>query len=104
MFILRFVGGAEREYLALPREVRKSGGFQLKRVQEGKEPLDWKPMPSVGKGVCEIRIWERAGTYRIIYFVQSKTGVYVLHAFVKKTQQTAQRDIDLARKRLKEVP
>jgi phage-related protein len=104
MLILKFVAGAERDYLALPREVRKSGGFQLKRVQEGKEPLDWKPMPSVGKGVREIRIWERAGTYRIIYYVQSSAGVFVLHAFVKKTQKTEQRDIDLARKRLKEVP
>jgi phage-related protein len=104
MLTLRFVGGAERDYLALPRDVQKSGGFQLKRVQEGKEPHDWKPMPSVGKGVREIRIWERAGTYRIIYYVQSKEGVFVLHAFVKKTQKTEQRDIDLARKRLKEVP
>lgn len=61
-------------------------------------------MPSVGKGVREIRIWERAGTYRVIYYVQSSVGVFVLHAFVKKTQATAKRDIDLARMRLQEVP
>ena len=104
MLPLRFVGGAEREYFAHPREVQKAGGFQLKRVQEGKEPLDWKPMPSIGKGVREIRVWEQTGTYRIIYYVQSAAGVFVLHSFVKKSQKTAQRDIELARKRLKEVP
>ncbi len=61
-------------------------------------------MPSIGKGVREIRIWERAGTYRVIYYVLSEAGVFVLHAFAKKSQATAQRDIDLAKRRLKEVP
>ena len=104
MLPLVFVGGAERDYLALPRDVQKAGGFQLKRVQEGKEPNDWKSMPSIGSGVREIRVWERAGTYRVIYVVQSISGVFVLHAFAKKSQATERRDIELAKRRLKEVP
>ena len=103
MLPLVFIGGAERDYLALPREVQKSGGFQLKRIQEGKAPFDWKPMPSVGNGVREVRIWERAGTFRVIYYVQSEAGVFVLHAFAKKSQATSKHDIELARKRLKEI-
>ena len=60
-------------------------------------------MPSIGKGVREIRIWDEAGTFRIIYVVQTQHGLIVLHAFAKKTQTTSKRDIELARKRLKEL-
>ena len=60
-------------------------------------------MPSIGKGVREIRIWEQDGTYRVIDVVKSKAAFFVLHAFVKKSQATPKRDIELARKRLKEV-
>jgi phage-related protein len=44
------------------------------------------------------------GTYRVIYVVRSTFGVFVLHAFMKKTEQTLKQDIELARARLKEVP
>jgi phage-related protein len=72
-------------------------------VQSGEEPGDWKPLPSVGKGVRELRIWDKSGTYRVVYFIKSKEAVFVLHAFSKKSQATLKREIDLARKRLKEV-
>ena len=49
----------------------------------------------------EIRIREAAGAFRIIYLASVGDRVVVLHAFQKKTQQTSQRDIDLARSRLK---
>ena len=60
-------------------------------------------MPSIGKGVREIRIWDEAGTFRIVYVVQTRLGLIVLHAFAKKSQATSKRDIELARKRLKEL-
>jgi phage-related protein len=60
-------------------------------------------MPSVGAGVREIRIWDDRGVIRVIYVTQLASVVYVLHAFQKKTQQTAKRDIDLARLRLGEI-
>ena len=56
-------------------------------------------MPSIGKGVEEIRIWDESGTYRVIYTARLDEAVYVLHAFQKKTQATSQRDIDVAKKR-----
>jgi phage-related protein len=30
------------------------------------EPSDFKPMPSIGSGVQEIRLWDETGTYRVI--------------------------------------
>jgi phage-related protein len=58
-------------------------------------------MPSIGPGAAEIRIQDAAGAFRVIYVAKFDDAVYVLHAFQKKTQQTAQADIDLARQRYK---
>ena len=69
------------------------------RLQRGEQPDDFKPMPSIGQGVEEIRIWDEAGTFRVIYTARIGDTVVVLHAFQKKTQTTGKRDIDLARAR-----
>ena len=60
-------------------------------------------MPEIGKGVSEIRIWNSDGTYRVIYTAKFAEAVYVLHTFQKKTEQTAKKDKDLAKKRLNEL-
>jgi phage-related protein len=69
------------------------------KVQRGVHPDDFKPMPVIGKGVEEIRVWDDSGTYRVIYTARFADVVVVLHAFQKKTQATPKREIDLARKR-----
>jgi len=78
-------------------------GYQLERVQRGLEPDDFKPIPAIGKGVQEIRIWEDSGTYRVIYIARLEAAVYVLHAFQEKTQAMARRDIEIARSRYREL-
>lgn len=63
-----------------------------------------RSMPDIGKGVHELRIKKEGGQYRIVYFLKSKAGlIYFIHAFKKKTQATPNRNIDLAKKRLREV-
>jgi phage-related protein len=59
-------------------------------------------MSSIGEGVKEIRIQDEAGAFRVIYLVKLVDAVYVLHCFQKRTQQTSEKDIKLARKRFKE--
>ncbi len=71
-------------------------------VQMGEKPLDGKSMNSIGTGVKEIRIYT-GGAFRIIYVAKFKEAVYVLHAFQKKTQKTSKKDIDLAKKRYKQL-
>lgn len=58
-------------------------------------------MKSIGPGVREIRIREKSGAFRVIYLATLRDDVLVLHAFQKKTQATAQKDIDLATNRLR---
>jgi phage-related protein len=72
-------------------------------VQRGDQPDDFKPMPGIGKGVEELRVWDDSGTYRVIYTARLADAVYVLHAFQKKTQATAKRDVELARKRYSDL-
>jgi phage-related protein len=67
------------------------------------EPDNWKPMPSVGPGVRELRLRDRGGAFRVIYLATLPDRVVVLHAFQKKTQRTTKQDIGLAAKRLREL-
>lgn len=55
-------------------------------------------MPAVGAGVSEIRI-RAEGAFRVFYAAKFEEGIVVFHAFQKKTQQTAQIDIDIGAKR-----
>lgn len=60
-------------------------------------------MASIGAGVKEIRVWDEAGTFRVVYLAKLADAVFVLHCFQKKTEQTSEKDIRLTRKRFKEL-
>ena len=90
--------------LNLMRAFSGGGYADLRLVQRGEEPRDWKPMPSVGKGVREIRVRTRDGAYRVFYAVEDARSVYVLHAFQKKTQKTSKADIDTGKRRYASIP
>ncbi len=99
---LYFAGASLDDLKNFPEAARKRAGFQLRRVQQGKAPSDWKPMTSIGKGVKEIRIKVK-DQFRVIYIASFSDKVYVLHAFKKKTQKTPNRDLDTAKQRLKAI-
>lgn len=100
---LRFLGNSLQNLRKFSVEARQDAGYQLDKVQRGEQPDDFKPMPSIGRGVEELRLWDNSGTYRVIYTARFADIVYVLHVFQKKTQVTSQRDIDLAKKRYLEI-
>jgi len=53
--------------------------------------------------VREIRIRDELGAFRVLYVAKIEGAIYVLHAFQKKTRQTAKRDLDLAAERLRQI-
>jgi phage-related protein len=83
-------------------DARREAGQQLRLVQAGQQPDDWKPMPAVGLGVSEIRV-RSGGAYRLIYVAKFAEAVYVLHVFQKKSQKTPRNEIELARRRFREL-
>ena len=99
---LFWVGSSRDDVRAFPPDARRVAGFQLRRVQQGLEPNDWKPMPSAGAGVHEICI-HTGLEHRVFYVARFEKGVYVLHAFEKRSRKTPKRDLDLARERLRVV-
>lgn len=83
-------------------KARQQAGYQLRRIQQGLSPGDWRPMVSIGPGVMGIRLHE-PHEHRVIYVAKFGEAVYVLHAFEKKTRKTDQRDIGIATKAYREV-
>ena len=79
---------------------RRLAGFQLRRVQHGLDPDDWKPMQAVGPGVREIRV-HAVGAHRVFYVATRPEAIYVLHAFEKKTQKTSAQDLRIGRDRFR---
>ena len=84
------------------QEAKKEAGHQLGRVQQGRDPADWKPMETVGAGVKEIRI-RAEKAYRVLYVAKFSEAIYVLHAFEKKTPKTSRADLDLASTRYRQL-
>lgn len=99
---ITFIGTSLKDIKNFPASAKHRAGHELMAVQTGVDPTDWKPMNAIGAGVKEIRIHE-GGEFRMIYVAKFAEAVYVLHAFQKKTQKTPKKEIDLAKKRLKQV-
>ena len=100
---MQFIGDSLKRLREFPEDAKHDIGYQLDKVQRGEQPDDFKPMTSVGNAVAEIRIWDEAGTFRVIYIAKFENAIYVLHCFQKKSQKTSKKDIDLAAKRYKDL-
>ena len=92
------MGSSQDDLRDFPLEARRCAGFELRQVQNGLEPSDWKPMNTIGRGAREIRI-HALGEWRILYVATIAGAVYVLHCFQKKTTKTQHHDLELARQR-----
>ena len=62
-----------------------------------------KNLHSIWPGLHELRFRDRQSQVRVIYFIKKNAGIYLLHAFRKKTRQIPKADLKLILKRLKEI-
>jgi phage-related protein len=88
-----------------PADVRRELGKALYDLQRGEVlgmPLS-RPMVSVAAGAAELRIRDRSRIYRVFYYTKAVSGILVFHAFVKKSRVAPQHELELGRKRLKEL-
>ncbi len=100
---IRFLGDSLKCLRNFPEDARQDTGYQLDKIQRGEQPDDFKPMPTIGKGVEELRVRDESGAYRVVYTARLAAAVYVLHAFQKKTQTTSKHDIEVAEARYSEL-
>lgn len=95
----------EKEIEKFPERIRGDIADALARLDEGhilSMPLS-RPMPSIGKGVHELRLKDRSGIYRVVYVFIGGGVIWLIHAFQKKTQETPKMNIEIAQRRLREV-
>ena len=97
-----WIGTSKEDIAQFPQDAKRKAGFQLRAVQRGDYPTDFKPISVVGKGVEEIRI-KTGKAYRIFYVARFSEAIYVLHAFNKKTQKTSKKDIEIGKQRYQTI-
>lgn len=96
---IRWLGDSQEVIREFSREARQNLGNDLQRLDDGEEPLDFAPMGAILPGVFELRDRDAERWYRVFY-IPLEGSIYVLHCFVKKTNQTSRKEIETAGKRL----
>lgn len=99
---LAWIGSSLDDLRGFPDSVRRRAGFELRAVQRGLTPSDFKSMPTVGPGTYELRLRTREA-HRVFYVARFEEAVYILHAFQKKSQKTSQKDLERGRQRYREM-
>jgi phage-related protein len=99
-----WVGSSKDDISALPRPVKATFGQRLWQVQNGETPLDMRSLTQFGTGVFELRERFDKNAYRLVYAVNLKKAIYVLHTFMKKSKSgigLPKHDVELIEARLK---
>jgi len=96
---LKWEGDSQKEIKSWPEDVRQDIGAELRRLQNHETPLMSKPMGSSLRGGYQISDEDKDFWYRLLYAFHAG-WIYVLHCFKKKTNQTAKRDLEIAKQRL----
>lgn len=97
---------SRKEVRSFPEPVKDRIGYALHLVQIGEDPPDFKPVPSLGKGILELRVSDDSEAYRVLYVAKFEEAVYVLHCFHKKSKRgisTSKQNAEIARARYKEL-
>lgn len=96
--------GRSKEVVSgFPDEVKQNLGYALRLLQWGEEPPDYRPLPSVGKGLFELRDQDKHGWYRVIYLSRTNNVIHIVHAFEKKSRAMPEKEKDVARENLQQV-
>ena len=102
---LYWVGSSKKDLKALPKRVIDVFGYALYLAQSGRKHGDTKPLKGFGSGrAMEVLVAYEGNTYRAVYMLRPRVGVFVLHVFQKKSKRgiaTPKRELKLIRERWK---
>jgi phage-related protein len=96
---------AQRELKDLPKEVAEDVFALFEDLVLGRSlsmPIS-RPLPSIAKGLHELRLSGRGGEFRVFYVIRVGDAIYVLHATQKKKQELDKRTRELLATRLRSI-
>lgn len=94
---------AQRELKDAPEDVSSDVFALFDDLAAGQKlgmPIS-RPLPSVGKGLHELRLSGRAGEYRVFYVIKVGDAIYVIHAATKKKEAMDRQTMDLLKQRMR---
>jgi phage-related protein len=101
---IHWEGNSKEVLQGWPKPIRLDFGLALNEMQEGGRPtLDARPMPTVGKGVFELKTDDQATWYRLMYIARIHNVIYVLDCFEKDSRKTERKDLARSQTRYKQV-
>lgn len=93
----------ERETLAFPAGILAHFLHIFEMIEEWGPALGKPYTAPLGEGLFEIRAKGKEGIGRSLFCTVKGREVVILRSFIKKTQKTPKKDLDLAKKRMKEI-
>ena len=90
------------ELKALPDQLRGRMFRLIERLAAEGNQLKMPHSKVIGGGLFELRVGDK-DIARTLYAFASGKNIYLLHAFIKKTQKTPAAALEIARNRLKEL-
>jgi phage-related protein len=103
---ISWVRAARKAFEGFPEPVQTEGLRDLTIAAAGAKADNAKPLHGLGSGIFEIVLNDRSGTYRVVYAVRIGDDLWVVHAFQKKSRKgikTPQQEIDVVRRRIKQL-
>jgi phage-related protein len=86
--VIAWEGDSKEVISSFPDDVKTNLGFDLRLLQQGNQPADYRPMSSIGPGVFELRDQDERTWYRVIYLSRVRGVIHVLHGFEKRSRET----------------
>ncbi len=80
-----WIKAALKDFEAFPRDAQSVFLGALTIAADGGKADIAKPMHGLGSGVFEIAFAFRGDAFRVVYAVQFASGIWVVHAFQKKS-------------------
>ena len=100
-----WIGSSLKDLKSMPVNVKKEIGHSIRDLQKKRDPGNTKQLRHLGEpGISEIVVDEREGEFRVVYTIEFKDALAVLHVFHKKSKEgiaTPKKEIDLVLQRLK---
>jgi len=90
----------EADVLAMPAGLLARFVRYAERLEIFGPDLGMPHTRAMGRGLFELRLRASEGIGRVFYCVVSGRRIVMLHVFIKKTQRTPVRELEVARKRM----